>query len=429
MEADFGPEEEGPFFSWLPPEDRLWRHPSEVPSGHPGGTVSTPRRGSSTFTAIRHALDSANGRVITVALVAGVLGAVAATTIGLVSGAFTQQTTIIRSVPQVSLAADNPYSDIGTGAVAWSSIVQAVAPAVVSISVASPSGMVDGSGLLVLDGAGEAYVVTDRSLLATMESTGTPGSFDVTLLSGRHLPGQLVGQDPLSGLAVLAVPSSNLQFPTLGSISNIQVGDQVMIAGSRGSSGGSVFEGLVSAEDQTVPIAQGSDLDNLIAVSTTQTSASSDGGPLLDDQGEVVGITVSLQSTDTADSGLTFAVPIDEAITVSQELIDGQSVSHPWLGITGAHDLAPAVTRQLGISGGAVASVVLQGGPANRAGLSPGDVITSFNGQRVNSTGTLLSTLYRCQPGHVAPITFLHAGKTITTKVEVINEPADSPPA
>jgi putative serine protease PepD len=427
VEADFGPEDEGPFFSWVPPEDRLWRHPSEAPSGQPDGTVTTPPPPSA-LASVRQVLESANGRLLAVALLAGVLGALVATAVGLFAGTFSDQKTIIRSVPEVSLAARNGNPGSGSGAVAWREIDNEVAPAVVNISVSGPSGTVDGSGLALLDGGdGQAYVVTDISLIATMQSTGTAGSFTVTMLSGRQVSGRLVGQDPLSGLAVLRVPNDHLIFPTLGSVADIQVGDQVMVVGSRSASGGSVFEGLVSAQDQTVPITQGSDLDNLIALSTPQTSASSDGGPLLDDQGQVVGITVHLQSTDTAATGLTFAVPIDEATNVAQELVDGVKVSHPWLGISDAHDLVPALAHQMGISGGAAASIVLSGGPASRAGLKPGDVVTSFNGQNVASTGSLLSRLYQFQPGHVASITFLHAGKTITSKIEVINEPSDSP--
>jgi S1-C subfamily serine protease len=428
VEADFGPEDEGPFFSWVPPEDRLWRHPSEVPSGHPGGTVPANHRVASAFAALRRALDSANGKVLSVAVLAGVIGAVAATTIGMLSGAFTDQTTVIRSAPAISLAADNPNAASATGAVAWRAIDDSVAPSVVNIAVTTPGGTVDGSGLLLLDGgAGDAYVVTDRSLMATMESTGTVGSFQITLPSGGSVAGRLVGQDALSGLAVLSVPSDGLTFPTLGSVADIQVGDQVMVVGSRSASGGSVFQGLVSGQDQTVPVAQGADLDNLIAISSTQTSASSDGGPLLDDQGQVVGITVRLQGTDSADTGLTFAVPIDEAVSVAQKLIDGEAVSHPWLGISGAHDLAPATAHQLGVSGGSAATVVLSGGPAARAGLQPGDVVTSFDGQSVASTGALLSRMYQSQPGHVASLTFLHDGKTIHSKVEVVDEPSDSP--
>jgi S1-C subfamily serine protease len=427
VEADFGPEDEGPFFSWLPPEDRLWRHPSEVPSQRPGGPAGA-HRGSSAFRALRHLLDSANGRILTVAVVAGVIGAVAATAVGVFSGVFKDQTTIFRSVPEVSLAADNGNSNAASGAVAWRAIDDAVAPAVVNIAVSSPSGTVAGSGLVLLDGgARAAYVVTDRSLLGTMESTGTGGSFNITLLSGRHLQGKLVGQDPLSGLAVLSVPNDHLMFPTLGSVSEMHLGDQVMVVGSRDGSGGSVFEGLVSAQDQTVAITQGSDLDNLIAVSTSQTSSSSDGGPLLNAQGRVVGITLSLQPTNSTDSGLTFAVPIDEAINVTQEIVNGQKVDHPWLGISGAHDLAPALTDELGIAGGSEVSTVESGGPAGRAGLSSGDVITDFDGQTVTSTGSLLSRLYQSRPGHTAQITFLHDGKTITSKIQVLNEPADGP--
>ena len=238
------------------------------------------------------------------ALVAGIVGAVAASGVGMMTGVFEQQTTVVHSVipsaPTVTLA-----SATASG-VDWSSVDDVIASSVVQIQVTSASGPATGSGLLLEPGNGESYVVTDSSLVA-----GASG-IQVSFVSGDQYRGRLVGSDPLSGLALVAVavPAWANIFPQLGTVASLRLANPVLAVGARSDAPASVFSGSVTAEDREVDVAGGSTMENLIAVSgSSPLPALASGGPLVDQQGQVVGITVSLDPTNTSDQGLVFVVP------------------------------------------------------------------------------------------------------------------------
>jgi putative serine protease PepD len=420
VEPDPGLEDDGPFFAWLPPEDRLWRHPSEVPAARPGGGL----HGAASLAPAGHAWVSSRGSTKTwsIALVAGIVGALAASGIGMAIGSFDHQTTVIRSVypsSPVTLA----YTGDGAS-INWSAIDDALAPSVVAITVTGASGPATGSGTLLMGASHEAYVVTDSSLIASATATGSIGSIAVAFLSGQQVQGHLVGQDPLSGLAVLSVPDVQQTFPALGSVAQLHVADQVMAIGAPGAPGGSVLTGTVTAENSTVDMSDGSSMDNLIAVSPAPVPPTLAGGPLVNQFGEVVGITVSVDPTDSIDQGLTFAVPVDEAEHVAQQMLADETVTHPWLGLYDSTDLSSAVARAKGIAGGALAGAVVPGSPASRAGIEPDDIITSLNGHAVTSAGSLTAVLSACEPGRATPISFIHDGEPTTTEVVIRNQPA-----
>ncbi len=425
VESERGGEDDGPFFSWLPPEDRLWRHPSEVPSGHPGGTVAAgPRRPKAISEALNN-FAAGPGRIWTIALIAGLVGATAASGIGMMTGAFDQQTTVLRSFvsssPEVSLAATGQPID-------WPTVDNSLAPSVVSISVDSDEGPVVGSGLILKsDDDGDAYVITDRSLFDPADSTGYLGRIEVTFQSGGSVRGRLFGQDPLSGLALIEVPAANAAIPDIGSVADIHAAEPVMAMAGPASPDGTVFTGSISAEDQTIPLTEGTDRDNLVAVGGG-ISSSAAGGPLVDQWGQVVGIAVSVDPLDTAGTNLSFAVPIDEVERLAGEMLAGQrTLSHPWLGVTDSSDIPSATARQLGLAGGARAGQIMPGSPASQIGMSPGDIITSFDGHPIDSAGSLVSALYNCQPGSWATISYVGlANEPVTTRIEVDNEPQDS---
>jgi S1-C subfamily serine protease len=360
-----------------------------------------------------------------VAVIAGVIGALAASGIGMISGAWVRQTTVVRPVipatPAVSLAFP------GAAPVDWASINDQIAPSVVGISVSGMNGPQYGSGLLLFHGGGSAYVVTASTLFSAGEEAAYVGPIEVISFSGTQAKGHLLGQDPLSGLAVISVADSPKQtFPALGSVASLRVANQVMAVGARTAPGGTILAGQVSNLDQEVTIADGADMDNLVAVSTPTISASVAGGPLVDDLGDVVGITLSLDPSDANTQALTFAVPIDEVVQVARQMVAGGAVTHPWLGITSASDLTSPVAHQEGLAGGAQVGAVASPSPASRLGIKASDIIFSFDGRPVTSTGSLISLLDASSPGLIAPISYIHDGKTIATRVQLANEPADS---
>jgi S1-C subfamily serine protease len=433
VDPDFGLEDEGPFFAWLPPEDRLWRHPSENPAVQSGSSKKPDAPAGDEADEEDAGGDTGREdeprpsrfhptRTWAVALVAGAIGAMVVSGFGFTTGVFNHNTTVIKpvfpTVPTLTAEAsgDNP--------VAWRTVNQEIAPSVVAIQISGASTQI-GSGLLLSAGGntGESYVVTARSLLTPGEAAADLGTIQVTFVSGEEVNGHLVGQDPQSGLAVIAVPTYQEILPRLGSVSGLQDADPVMAVGAGGD--GSVFPGSVSAEDRQVQLASGGAIDNLIAVSPDLPTPD-EGGPLVDQSGQVVGITVGLNPADTSDQDLTFAVPIDEAVRLTEQILAGEKLTHPWLGTSNAVDLSSTTARELGLPGGARPESVAPNSPASRIGLTPRDIITSFDGHQVTSAGDLTALLAQCQPGKSVAISFIHGGNLTTGTVVVVNEPASS---
>lgn len=419
--------EDGPFYAWLPPEDRLWRHPSEQPDAalEPGAGAAVDGEDlSRRWTGI---LPKALARSTwAVALIAGVVGAGAATSVGVASGLWPHDTTVVRSVtpptPSVSLAA------VGPGVPDWASIDDSVAGSVVTISVDGAGvGPQVGSGLVFLQSdAGVAYIATDRALFARGEAAGYMGPIEVTFPLGGTTRATLIGEDPLTGLAVLEISgpvASSATSANLGSIASVHEADAVLAVGSRTTS---LSPGLVSSEDRTVALSDGTDIDGLLAVSMPSLAVSAMGGPLLDQFGQVIGLTVGVEPVNEADTHLTFAIPIDEVSRIGSEFINGSHATHPWLGVTDAEDVPSDIARQLQLLGGVEAVSVATQGPAGVAGLRSNDVVTAFDGKTVTSAGALMAQVNSCIPGHSVPMTYIQNGRPVSTLVKVGDEPQDS---
>ena len=171
--------------------------------------------------------------------------------------------------------------------------------------------------------------------------------------SGQQVHGTVVNADPLTGLAVLAVPWTLGVFPTHGSVADLQLASPVLAIGAPGGSGGSVFPASVSAEDQELEVTGGAVMQNLMAVTIPSIPSAATGGPLVDEQGRIVGITVNVDPVNSSDQNLSYAVPVDVADHVAEQMIDGSTVTHPWLGVTQASDLPTTFSHQLGLQGGA----------------------------------------------------------------------------
>jgi putative serine protease PepD len=425
-EGQWPGEEDGPFFAWLPPEDRLWRHPSEAVAG---GAATARRRppdppppGGGRWLAVIP--RSMNRNTAAVALIAGIVGAVAATGVGMASGLWPRTTTVVR--PQVPSTSAVSLAAVGPQPTDWTAVLDSVAPSVVAVSVDGAAGPQEASGLVFMQAIdGEVFVVTDRAVLARGEEAGYIGTIDVTFPSGLTTRAHLVGEDRLSNLAVLEVTGVGMAVPaSLGSVSTLNVADTVLAVGSRTAS--SVATGTVSAEDRTITLTDGSDLDDLLAVTMSPLAGAAAGGPLMNPFGQVVGVTISVDPIDSNDAQLTFAVPVDEMERVATQLIDQAQVTHPWLGLADMHDLPTLMARQMGLIGGVQVGSVAPGSPASVAGVRPNDVVTAIDGKSVASTGALVAAINSCSPGHAVPLSYVHGGRTINTRVRPSSEPQDS---
>ncbi|MGH9094866.1 MAG: hypothetical protein ACRDXE_06870, partial [Acidimicrobiales bacterium] len=194
MEADEGPEEDGPFHPYVPPDDRLWRHPSEMSAASFAGL--TTRTGPT--------------RIWTVALLAGVVGALLASGVSITAGTFGHHTTVIQPVTRVASPSTGTLTSDPSAGPDWPAVVATISSSVVGVTVRSAAGTASGSGVVYSLSSHRAYVLTDASLLAN------GGRITATFNGGQTAPGYLTHTDPKTGLALLAVPGAGGTLPTLG---------------------------------------------------------------------------------------------------------------------------------------------------------------------------------------------------------------------
>jgi S1-C subfamily serine protease len=352
--------------------------------------------------------------------VAGAVGALTASGIGILSGAWDHRTTVIRPVisasPTATIAAAS--ADLAN----WARVEDQVAPSVVQIAVRAPGGLQYGSGVLLFDGyAGSAYVVTDRALIAS------GGSVQITSTSGAQAQAKVIGSDPLSDIAVLAVTDTMPWiYAPIGTVADVREASTVIAMAAPNTGGGTIVTGTVDSTDREVFLADGGDIDHLMAIATPAMSTSGGGAAVVDQSGQVVGLSVKVTPDDSADQSLTFAVPIDEALQVARQFVEGHSVQHPWLGVTQTGDLPTAIAEQEGLNGGASVYAVSTDSPASRLGISPSDIIVSLDGSMIDSSGDLQAVLDRCPIDAAISIEFMHHDRIVSTHVRLTNEPDDS---
>jgi len=267
------------------------------------------------------------------------------------------------------------------------SVVKRVGPSVVLIQ----TGQGLGSGI-VFDAGGD--VVTNNHVVA-----GNAGGFQVTLANGKQYPARLVGSFPADDLAVLHVDASGLHPASFADSSRLQVGDVALAIGNPLGLQSSVTEGIVSALGRTVNEDNGVTLPGVIQTSAPINPGNS-GGALVDLQGQVIGIP-TLAATDPelgggAAAGIGFAISGNTVRDIAGQLIGQGKVTNShraWLGVEVA-----ATT-----SGGLLVSRAAAGGPAARAGIGAGELITAVNGTATPDPGTLADVLAGLRPGR--PVT------------------------
>jgi putative serine protease PepD len=257
-----------------------------------------------------------------------------------------------------------------------------------------------GSGF-VYDSAG--HIVTNYHVVSGA------GSVTVTLYDGSKYKATIVGHDASSDLAVLKIdaPSSKLHPLTLADSSSVQVGDGVVAMGSPYGLAESVTSGIVSALNRTISS------DNAYSIAgAIQTDAAinpgNSGGPLLNMQGQVIGVNSQIESQSGASDGVGFAIASNTVKSVVSQLLGGGKVEHAFLGVS----VQDASSR----SGARIASVT-SGSPAANAGLKTGDVITAVDGRRIAGADDLTSAIAAKQPGDQVSVKYVRGGSTKTASV------------
>jgi S1-C subfamily serine protease len=384
---------EDPVFSTpLPLEDRIWRHPSELDrpgGGHRPAGRHRPRIGTRWFTPLASGLV---GSALTV-------GAIVMT--GVMAEEPEVRETVVRETvaPMPALAAG--VGRTGTGG-AVVRIAAEASPAIVRIEV---RGDVDGSGSGVVF-RDDGHVLTNAHVVDEAER------IMAVLADGTALEAELVGADATTDVAVVKVARAEpLPTALLGSAADLAVGQPTVAIGSPlGLLGGSsVTTGVVSALGREVASQDGPPLLDMIQTDAAIAPGSS-GGALLDMRGTVIGITTAIAVSQVGSEGLGFAVPIDLAVRVATQLIDGGRAVHVWLGIEG-HDLDAADAVDAGLRGGAEVTDVVPGGPAEAGGLRAGDIIAAVGEVAVPSMSGLVVALRERAPGEVVTLRVLRDGE------------------
>ncbi|MDP3856318.1 MAG: DegQ family serine endoprotease [Stagnimonas sp.] len=238
----------------------------------------------------------------------------------------------------------------------------------------------------------------------------------VRLSDRRELPAQVVGMDEPSDIALLKIEAEGLPAVRVGDSGKLRVGQWVMAIGSPFGFDYSVTAGIVSAKGRSLFTEQ--------YVPFIQTDAAinpgNSGGPLFNLKGEVIGVNSQIYSQTGGNSGIAFSIPIDVATKVAQQLKDKGKVTRGWLGVV-VQEVTRGLAQSFGMARaeGALVARVIPGSPAETAGIQPGDVILSFDGEELAVSNALPPLVGAMDPGAKVPVKLLREGKQLTLKVEI----------
>ncbi|MBL6454497.1 Do family serine endopeptidase [Belnapia sp. T6] len=272
--------------------------------------------------------------------------------------------------------------------------------------------MGQGSGFII-DPAG--YVVTNNHVV------GQADSVKVELADGRQLPAKVVGTDPKTDLALLKIDAgSNLPTVAFGNSDSLRVGEWVLAMGNPFGLGGTATAGIVSARGRQIGAGP---YDDFIQTDASINPGNS-GGPLFNAAGEVVGVNAAIFSPSGGNIGIGFAVPSSLAQSVIAQLKETGRVDRGWLGVS-MQSIDPTLASALGAadSKGALIGGVEPDGPAAKAGLQPGDIVTGFNGRPVAAPRDLAEAVGTQKPGATVAVEVMRDGKRLEQQATLANTP------
>lgn len=362
----------------LPPEDRIWRHPSEL-SGTMAPPAPPPRPGA-----------SSTRRLWSVALVSAMSASLLSLGLVAVAGGLNRSKGVTTAVERQV----EPRAAVGpASALAVVEIAERSRAAIVQLRIDGGEGGERG-------GSGSGVIFrSDGHVLTNAHVVEGASSVRVVLSNGREVGARVVGADRETDSAVVKMEGGPYPVATLGTAVDLKVGQPAIAIGSPlGLAGGpSVTVGVVSALHRRVRAQGDTSLVDMIQTDAPIAPGSS-GGSLLDGDGTVIGITTAIAVSDVGAEGLGFATPIDLARAVAEQLITSGRVTNVWLGVEGS-DLDGATANELDVDGGALLGQVKEDSPARRAGLQARDIIIAVDGRPVSSMGALVVALRQHRPG------------------------------
>ena len=344
------------------------------------------------------------------------IAAIAVLLLGLAGGiggaagyeALTDGDNAISSLDSKSAADSTPAGAIET-------VAQSLLPSVVQINVKGGSAAGSGTGIII---SSDGQILTNNHVV---EAAADKGTITVSFSDNSITSATILGRDTLTDLAVIKAEKTGLTPAKLGNSATLKVGQEVVAIGSPFGLESTVTSGIVSALNRPVSPSDGTDSGPSTVFPAIQTDAAinpgNSGGPLVDLNGEVVGINSAIRSSpsisgEAGSIGLGFAIPIDLAKSVSKSLVNGDKVEHARIGLT----VKNAVDGDGITAVGAEVKKVTAGSAGAKAGLKIGDILTGLNGRPIGSADALVSSIRGFSPGDKVEITFRRGDKTETTE-------------
>ncbi|MGX4641114.1 Do family serine endopeptidase [Massilia sp. SYSU DXS3249] len=273
-----------------------------------------------------------------------------------------------------------------------------------------------GSGVIV---SSEGYIITNFHVVEGADQ------IEVGLADGRKAAARIVGTDPETDLAVIRIGERNLPVMVLGEPDDARVGDVVLAIGNPFGVGQTVTMGIISAVGRNnLHI---NHFENFIQTDAAINFGNS-GGALVDIHGNLLGINSAIYSQTGGSIGIGFAIPVSTARTVLESIIKHGQVVRGWIGIE-SQDITPELADSFGLArkSGAIIAGVVRNGPADRAGVRPGDILLAVEGKAVTSTGDMLNLIAQLAPGAKAKLKLMRQNRESTVDVTVGKRPRAKP--
>ncbi|MDO6729197.1 Do family serine endopeptidase [Marinovum sp. 2_MG-2023] len=268
-------------------------------------------------------------------------------------------------------------------------------------------------------GLGSGFIISDDGLIVTNNHV-IDGATTVTVkfADGTEYDATVIGADPLTDIALLDIEGSDLPTVAFGSSDAMRVGDEVIAMGNPFGLGGTVTTGIVSAKDRDI---QSGPFDSFIQTDAAINRGNS-GGPLFNNKGEVIGVNTAIFSPNGANAGIGFAVPSDQVSTIVADLKDDGQIDRGWLGVQ-IKPVSEEVASVLGLKPGQGTMIdkVMEGTPAQKAGLKSGDIVLTFDGTRIEDARDLTRSVANTAPDTASKIEVLRKGEHLTLDVTLAN--------
>ncbi len=277
-----------------------------------------------------------------------------------------------------------------------------------------------GSGFII---SADGYILTNAHVVNEADEVL------VKLFDKREFKAKIIGADKRTDVALIKIEATNLPKATIGDPVALKVGEWVAAIGSPFGLENTMTAGIVSAKGRALP------QENFVPFIQTDVAINpgNSGGPLYNLRGEVVGINSQIYSRSGGSMGLSFSIPIDVAIDVSNQLKASGKITRGWLGVA-IQELTKDLAESFGMknTNGALIASVEKGGPADKGGLEAGDVITKFDGKAITTSSDLPRAVGATKPGKIAAVEILRKGAVKNLNIgvgEMPNDPNDTAPA